>query len=147
MKLVDADGNYIWDLSPKTGMRIYDLYGTMQGRIRGRDQLLYSSNTSGLDIYSSSQIVISAPRLRFTNYMRIDNSNGKAGLNEDSYGLALFNQGNNSNCFVRVNPGGTITISASAVYSDSPIYVNGYKAVTRDDLAVYTDGTIKWVGA
>ena len=61
-------------------------------------------------------------QLGFTNYMSIVNADSKCGINEDSYGVALFNQGGNNNCFVRCNPGGSITISAP-----NGCYVNGVK--------------------
>ena len=124
IKMVDAEDNLYWHLEPPKGMRIYNLDGTCQGCIKGRDQYLYTSNTSGLDLYSPTRVFVSSPYgLRFDeSYIRIDNRNGKSGINEDEYGIALFNQKNNSNCFVRCNPGGRVDISAP-----NGFYVNGVR--------------------
>lgn len=127
MKIVNDAGDVSWCVDPKYGMRIYDLYGYVAGSILGRDQLRYTRNTTGLNLGSSTRVVVSAANgLRFDDgsngRIRIDDYNGKCGINQDEYGIALFNQKNNNNCFVRCNPGGTVDISAP-----NGFYVNGVK--------------------
>ena len=127
MKIVNDAGDVSWCVNPKYGMRIYDLYGYVAGSILGRDQLRYTRNTTGLNLGSSTRVVVSAANgLRFDDgsngRIRIDDYNGKCGINQDEYGIALFNQKNNNNCFVRCNPGGTVDISAP-----NGFYVNGVK--------------------
>ena len=148
MKLVDNDGLYSWAVDPKNGMRFYDFDGYIGGAIRARNAQLYTRNTTGLNLNSSTRIVISSTNgLRFDDgsngRIRLDNYNGKCGLNQDEYGLALFyNRSSAENCYVRVDPNGQIDLSTPVGAN-----VNGYKIITRDDLIVYSDGTIKWNGS
>ena len=127
IKIVDDDGVVAWSVDPKNGLRIYDLNGYVAGSILGRDQIRYTRNKAGLNLGSSNRIVISATSgLRFDDgdhgRIRIDDYNGTCGINQDEYGIALFNQKNNNNCFVRCNPGGSVSISAP-----NGCYVNGVK--------------------
>ncbi|MBQ6445377.1 MAG: phage tail protein [Clostridia bacterium] len=148
MKLVDNDGLDSWAVDPKNGMRFYDFDGYIGGAIRARNAQLYTRNTTGLNLNSSTRIVISSTNgLRFDDgsngRIRLDNYNGKCGLNQDEYGLALFyNRSSAENCYVRVDPNGQIDLSTPVGAN-----VNGYKIITRDDLIVYSDGTIKWNGS
>ena len=118
--LTDSDGNDSV-LIEEGSIKLYGLDTTLYGRIKARDTLTYTTRF-GLELWSNNHVVINAPDLIFENYMSIVNYNRKCGINEDSYGVALFNQGNNSNCFVRCNPGGTVDISAP-----NGFYVNGVK--------------------
>lgn len=118
--LTDSDGNDSV-LIEEGSIKLYGLDTTLYGRIKARDTLTYTTRF-GLELWSNNHVVINAPDLIFENYMSIVNYNRKCGINEDSYGVALFNQGNNSNCFVRCNPGGSITIEAP-----NGCYVNGVK--------------------
>ena len=127
IKIVNDDGVVAWSVDPKNGLRIYDLNGYVAGSILGRDQIRYTRNKAGLNLGSSNRIVISATSgLRFDDgdhgRIRIDDYNGTCGINQDEYGIALFNQKNNNNCFVRCNPGGSVSISAP-----NGCYVNGVK--------------------
>lgn len=127
IKIVNDDGDVAWSVDPKNGLRIYDLNGYVSGSILGRDEIRYTRNKAGLNLGSSNRIVISATSgLRFDDgsngRIRIDDYNGTCGINQDEYGIALFNQKNNSNCFVRCNPGGSVSISAP-----NGCYVNGVK--------------------
>lgn len=127
IKIVKDDGVVAWSVDPKNGLRIYDLNGYVAGSILGRDQIRYTRNKAGLNLGSSNRIVISATSgLRFDDgdhgRIRIDDYNGTCGINQDEYGIALFNQKNNNNCFVRCNPGGSVSISAP-----NGCYVNGVK--------------------
>ena len=141
--LVDNNG-YNSVLIEEGATSLYGLDGTLYGRIKARDPITYTTRF-GLELWSNNHVVVNAPNLIFENYMSIVSKNQKCGINEDAYGVALFNQNNNSNCFIRCNPGGSITISAPGhVNSGDDIYVNGYKVITRADINVYTDGTIKW---
>ena len=118
--LTDSDGNDSV-LIEEGSIKLYGLDTTLYGRIKARDTLTYTTRF-GLELWSNNHVVINAPDLIFQNYMSIVNYNRKCGINEDSYGVALFNQGNNSNCFVRCNPGGSITIEAP-----NGCYVNGVR--------------------
>lgn len=141
--LVDNNG-YNSVLIEEGATSLYGLDGTLYGRIKARDPITYTTRF-GLELWSNNHVVVNAPNLIFEKYMSIVSKNQKCGINEDAYGVALFNQNNNSNCFIRCNPGGSITISAPGhVNSGDDIYVNGYKVITRADINVYTDGTIKW---
>lgn len=125
-------------------LKVYDYEGSYHGAIRARDDLLFTRNTTGLDLYASRVIVNSTSGLRFDDgsngRIRIDNYNGKCGLNQDEYGLALFyNNTSATNCYVRVNPGGSIDLSAP-----NNAYVNSAQIITTADLNFYSDGTIKW---
>ena len=141
--LVDSNG-YNSVLIEEGSTSLYGLDGTLYGRIKARDTITYNTRF-GLELWSNNHIVVNAPNLIFEKYMSIVSKNQKCGINEDAYGVALFNQNNNSNCFIRCNPGGSITITAPGhVNSGDNIYVNGYKVLTRADINVYTDGTIKW---
>ena len=118
--LTDSEG-YDSVLIEEGSIKLYGLDGTLYGRLKARDTLTYTTRF-GLELWSNNHVVINAPDLIFENLMSIVNYNRKCGINEDSYGIALFNQGNNSNCFVRCNPGGSITIEAP-----NGCYVNGVK--------------------
>lgn len=122
----DDGGSGIQRVTMKTGgLYFYDWNGTIGGRIRARDDGNSSRNTSGLELYSPTRVVVNSGGLRFDNgtdgYIHIDNYNGKCGITQDGYGLALYySRTSAENCFVRVNPNGSISLSAP-----NGVFVNG----------------------
>lgn len=119
-----SDGTQVVSLE-NGSLKVYDYEGSYHGAIRARDDLLYTRNKVGLDLYAD-RIIANAPNgIRFDDgsngRIRIDNYNGQCGLNQDGYGLALFySRTSAENCFVRVNPQGSITLSAP-----NGVFVNG----------------------
>lgn len=125
-------------------IKFYDYEGSYHGAVRARSDLVATRNTNGLDLYANRVIVNAVNGLRFDDgsngRIRLDNYNGKCGLNQDEYGLALFYSNTSAtNCYVRVKPGGSIDLSAP-----NNVYVNSSQVVTRGDLNIYSDGTVKW---
>lgn len=100
----------------------YGLDGTRYGAILARDPIRYSDKF-GLQLSSDTRVLVAAPELRFTQDIYVASSNRQCGLSQDAYGLALFYQRTAAeNCFVRVNPGGTIDLSAP-----NGVYANGVR--------------------
>lgn len=124
---------------------LYGLDGNQYGRISVRDPLTATARF-GLSLNSSYRVSIEAPELLFEsdNGIHLYNRGRSIGLNQDEYGLALFNRGSAvngeypNNTYVRAG-NGRVDIAAP-----SNAYVNRSKIVTMADLNFYSDGTIKW---
>lgn len=79
----------------------------------------WTGGTVKLAINSDGTIM--AGQLQLSDGIRIVDGDSKCGLNQDSYGCALFySKTSAENCYVRVNPDGSIDISAP-----NGCYVNG----------------------
>ena len=117
----DAQDNAI--LMENNRINLYGLDGILYGQITVRDPMLYTGQF-GLDLYSLYRVVIDAPELllRDSNGIHLYNRNRSVGLNQDEYGLALFNKGTAvngeypNNTFVRVGNGHVDIVAPNGLY-------------------------------